>query len=87
MENFMIFKTLREIMSEPGASGTLSWGRVASSFAFAASLGWVTHLLLHGINPHDIPFKDLAEFSIAPYGANKVATAVQSFSSNPVNKQ
>lgn len=82
----MIGKTLREIMSEPGSVGTLSWGRVASSFAFAASLGWVTHLLLRGVSVHEIPFKDLAEFSISPYGANKLTTMIQSFSSNPVNR-
>lgn len=73
-------------MSEPGVNGTLSWGRVASSFAFSASLAWVTYLLVHGVSIHEVPLKDLAEFSISPYGANKLTTMIQSFSSNPVNK-
>ena len=79
-----IKKTFREIMSEPGPGGTLSWGRVASSLFAVAAIVWVSRLLY--LN-HAMPsLKDMTEFVLAPYGANKVSTVVQAFSSNPVNK-
>lgn len=74
-------ETIREIMSEPGLNGTLSWGRIASSVALAAAIGWGCWLVhLH----QPIPFKEMGEFVISPYGANKLSTAIQAFSKNPV---
>ena len=68
-------------MSEPGANGTLSWGRVASSICLIAAIVWISHILIH---THALPALDgITGFVAAPYASNKVATAVQSFS----NKQ
>ncbi len=78
-------KTVREIMSEPGPNGTLSWGRIASSVLVIAVIVWVSRFLfLNHAFPSGI--RELTEFMIAPYGANKVSTALQSFSQNPVSK-
>lgn len=78
-------KIAREILSEPGSNGTLSWGRVASSVTLLASLVWITHLV---VRTHALPdFSGVTGFAISPYAANKVATAAQSFSDNPVGKQ
>jgi hypothetical protein len=74
-------KMVREIHSEPNG-GTLSWGRCASTGTLIAILIYVGHIVFHS---HALP--DLAgasAFAISPYAANRVATAVQSFSSNPV---
>ena len=71
-------KVVREIMSEPGPNGTLSWGRVASSVLLLAAIVWVSHILFR---THQLPALDgITGFVLAPYGSNKVATAVQSFS-------
>jgi hypothetical protein len=73
-------KIIREILSEP--TGTLSWGRIASTTALVAAIAWVTRLVL---TTHAMPdLTGISTFVVAPYGANKVATAVQSFSNNPV---
>jgi hypothetical protein len=77
-------KALREVMSEPGATGTLSWGRVASSVALVAAIAWVTHMVL--ITRAIPPLDGVITFTMAPYGNNKVVTAAQSFGNNPVNK-
>jgi hypothetical protein len=77
-------KVFREVMSEPGPAGTLSWGRVASSFALIASLVWVSYLLIKAHPIIEMPFKDLTTFILAPYGANRLATTIQAFSGNPV---
>ena len=72
-------KLIRELFSEP--TGTLSWGRVASAVSLLAAIAWVTKVLLVS---HVIPeLSGITTFVLAPYGANKVATAVQAFSSNP----
>lgn len=74
-------ETIREIMSEPGPNGTLSWGRIASSIALMAVIVWGCWLVrLH----QTVPFKEMGEFVISPYGANKLSTAIQAFSKNPV---
>jgi hypothetical protein len=81
-------KSIREVMSEPGPNGTLSWGRVASSFALIIGSGWVTYLLIL-VPPHTVPelrallaeLRNVTEWVLAPYGANKIMTTVQSFSS------
>jgi hypothetical protein len=73
-----IKKVLREIMSEPGANGTLSWGRVASTVSLLAAIVWVSHILIH---THALPALDgITGFIVAPYGSNKLATAAQAFS-------
>jgi hypothetical protein len=75
-----IKKVFREIMSEPGPNGTLSWGRVASSVCLLASVVWASHIVF---TTHAFPaFDGITGFVVAPYGANKVATAAQAFS-NP----
>ena len=77
-------KVVREIMSEPGPNGTLSWGRIASSVLIIAVVVWASRFLY--LN-HTIPsVRELTEFMIAPYASNKISTAVQSFSQNPVSK-
>lgn len=71
-------KSIREIHSEPGPGGTLSWGRVASSVSLLAVIVWVSHVL---IISHQLPsLEGVTAFSLAPYGANKALTTVQSFS-------
>jgi hypothetical protein len=79
---FTNFKhALREVMSEPG--GQLSWGRVASSIALLAAIAWVSRIIYLS---HGIPSLDgITTFVLAPYGTNKAITAVQAYSSNPVN--
>lgn len=75
-------KVMREIHSEPGPTGTLSWGRIAASASLIAAVVWVTKLVFQ---THSLPSLDgISGFVVAPYAANRVATAVQSFSSNPV---
>jgi len=73
---------IREVYSEPNGGG-LSWGRVAASFTVIAAIGWITRILLltHAL-PADMT--GIAAFAVSPYGANKIATAAQSFSPNPV---
>lgn len=71
-------KVLREIHSEPGPNGTLSWGRVASSFTLLSAIIWVSHILIY---THGLPALDgITGFVLAPYASNKVVTAAQSFS-------
>lgn len=77
-----IKKVVREIHSEPGPNGTLSWGRCASTGTLIAVLVFIGTIVFR---THALP--DLAgasAFAISPYAANRVATAVQSFSANPV---
>jgi hypothetical protein len=70
-------KVVREIFSEPGG-GTLSWGRIASTVSLLASIVWVSHILIH---THVLPdLGGATGFTVGPYAANKVTTAVQSFS-------
>lgn len=77
-----IKKDIRELFSEPGPAGTLSWGRVASAIALVASLCWITHIVLH---THALPdMTSTTALIVGPYATNKVGSAVQSFSSNPV---
>jgi hypothetical protein len=77
-----IGKTFKEIYSEPGAGGTLSWGRVASTFTLIAAVVWVTRLVLQ---THALPgLEGVTAFGLSPYIANKTGSVVQSFSQNPV---
>jgi len=77
-----IKKIVREIHSEPGPNGTLSWGRCAATGAFLVMAVSILHTAFH--NGSMPPLSGAAEFITAPYLANRVATAVQAFSSNPV---
>jgi hypothetical protein len=77
-----IRKVIREIHSEPGPNGTLSWGRCAATGSFIVAACAILHVVFH---THTLPsMTDAGAFVIAPYAAGRVATAVQSFSSNPV---
>ena len=79
-------KALREIHCEPGPNGTLSWGRVGSSFCLIVAAVWVSYVVFRTPS-HTIPALDgVIAFILAPYGTNKAITAAQAFSSNPVNK-
>jgi hypothetical protein len=76
-----VVKVIREIHSEP-AGGTLSWGRVAASFALLSAVVWVSRLVFL---THSLPALDgITGFVVGPYAANKVATAAQAYSNNPV---
>jgi hypothetical protein len=73
-------KILREIHSEPGPNGTLSWGRCASSLSLVSGIIWVSHILVH---THGLPALDgVTAFTLAPYASNKITTAAQSFSNS-----
>jgi hypothetical protein len=75
--------TIREFYSEPNGGG-LSWGRLASTFTVLAAIGWITRILYltHGLPPD---MTGIAAFAVSPYAANKVTTAAQSFSPNPIS--
>ena len=78
-----IKKVVREIHSEPGPNGTLSWGRCASTGTLIATLVFIGAVVFR---THALP--DLAGasgFAVAPFAASRIATAVQSFSANPVS--
>lgn len=74
-------KIARELFSEPGPNGTLSWGRVASAVALVASVTWVSRILIHtGALPS---LASITGFVTAPYASGKVGSAVQSFTDHP----
>lgn len=76
---------IKEVLSEPGSGGTLSWGRCASSVALMASLAWVTRLILV---THALPdLTGITGFTLAPYAAGKAAAAAQAYSNNPITPQ
>jgi len=80
-----IKKDVRELFSEPGPTGTLSWGRVASAIALVASLFWVTHIVLL---THVLPsLSSVTGMIVGPYAANKAGAAVQAHSDNPVTAE
>jgi hypothetical protein len=75
-------KIIREIFSEPGPNGTLSWGRVAATITLFAAITWVTRIVLL---THALPdLSGATAFGLSPYVANKGAALAQSFSQNPV---
>jgi hypothetical protein len=78
-----IKKIFREIYSEPNGGG-LSWGRVAATFTVLASIVWLSRVLYL---THSLPgnMTDIAAFMVSPYVANKVTTAAQAFSPNPIS--
>jgi hypothetical protein len=75
-----IKKTLREILSEPAPASTLSWGRIGSSFTLLFSIYWITKVRITTGSLASVDFRSIAEFITAPYAANKISTAIQSFS-------
>ena len=76
-------QALHELFSEPGANGTLSWGRVASAVALVGGIVWISHIVYV---LHTLPaFDGITAFVLAPYAANKAGSAVQAFSNNPVS--
>jgi hypothetical protein len=73
---------VREILSEPGPGGTLSWGRVAATVSLLTGIVWVTKIVLH---THTLPdLMGVSGFVTAPYAVAKASAAAQSFSNNPV---
>jgi hypothetical protein len=77
-----VTKIIREVLSEPGVGGTLSWGRVAASCSLLAAIAWVSRLVFL---THSLPALDgITGFVVGPYAANKVSAAAQAFSNNPV---
>jgi hypothetical protein len=79
----MDWNWLKEGFEEP--TGGLSWGRIASSAAMVAVIAWIAHFLyINRTFPSSDTIKSLTEFMLAPYGSNKLITAVQAFSRNPV---
>lgn len=80
-------KVLREIMSEPGPAGTLSWGRIGSSVALISAIVMLAHFHhITGSFPAAEQIRSLTEFVSAPYVGNKAASAIQAFSQNPVSQ-
>lgn len=75
-----IKKTVREALSEPAPVSTLSWGRIGSSFALLLSAYLVCAHLAKTGTISGIDWRGIAEYVTAPYAANKITTAVQSFS-------
>ena len=74
---------MHELFSEPGANGTMSWGRMASALALLGAIVWISRIVFL---THQLPaFDGITAFVLAPYGTNKVITAAQAFSGNPVN--
>ncbi len=65
---------ISEIFKE--SDGSMSWGRVASTFTTATAIWAFVHVVLH---THTIPDASslfgLSSWAIGPYGANKFATA------------
>lgn len=63
----------REVFSEGGQG---SFSRVASGFHTIGALAWISHYVVHThALPDALTLGGLASFVIAPYGANKVASA------------
>lgn len=78
----VIKRDVREIFSEPNG-GTLSWGRIASTVLLLVMVYLDIHFFLKA---HLLPnFGGQSELIISPYAANKLTTALQSFSPNPVS--
>jgi len=65
---------LFEVFKE--SDGSVSWGRVASSFTTGSAIWAFVHVVMHS---HMIPdmttLSGLTAYAIGPYGCNKFATA------------
>ena len=75
-----IYKICREMFGD--SKGVISLGHVMTGVFGLAALVWISRILLltHALPPLD----GITGFVVAPYGANKIATAAQGFSQNPV---
>ena len=75
-----IYKICREMFGD--SKGVISLGHVMTGVFGLVAIVWVTRILLltHALPPLD----GITGFVVAPYGANKIATAAQGFSQNPV---
>jgi len=73
-------KVSREMFGD--SKGVISLGHVMTGVFGLAALVWISRILLltHALPPLD----GITGFVVAPYGANKIATAAQGFSQNPV---
>lgn len=81
-----IGKKIREILSEPGKDGTLSWGRVAACFTTLTAIGGFLYVVIHShALPDGAATTGAAGFAVSPYVAAKAGAAAQSFSDNPVS--
>jgi hypothetical protein len=73
-------KISREMFGD--SKGVISLGHVMTAVFGIAAIVWVSRIL---ILTHGLPALDgITAFVIGPYSANKIATAAQSFSQNPV---
>ena len=75
-------KICREIFGD--SRGVISWGHVASTVALFAAIGWVSYILFKDPGHHLPALDGITGFVVAPYSANKLASAAQSFSQNPI---
>jgi hypothetical protein len=65
----------------------LSWGRIASTLTLIAAIIWISYVIYKEPNHHFPAFDGITAFVLGPYASNKVGTAVQSFSNNPVGNK
>lgn len=71
-------KAIHGILADPvSPTGNMSWGRVGSTIALLASVFWISYVLY--TTGHIPPMDGITGYVIAPYTANKVTTAAQSF--------
>ena len=75
-----VSKISREAFGD--SKGVISLGHVLTGVFGLAAIIWITHIVMA---THALPALDgITGFVVAPYGANKIATAAQAFSQNPV---
>lgn len=71
---------LREVFSEDGQG---SFSRVAAAFHTSAVLAWGFQFVhFHHVIPDPVTMAAMSGFAVAPYAANKAASAISSFSSS-----
>jgi hypothetical protein len=69
---------LREVFSEDGQG---SFSRVAAAFHTSSVLAWgFQYVHFHHIIPDPVTLTALSAFAVAPYAANKAASAISSLS-------
>ena len=75
-----IKKISREMFGD--SKGVISLGHVLTAVFGIAAVAWIKHIL---ITTHALPALDgITGFVLAPYGMNKITSAAQAFSQNPV---
>ena len=74
-------KVSREMFVD--SKGVISLGHVLTALFGVAAIVWISHILLrtHALPPLD----GITTFVLAPYGTNKIMSAAQAFSPNPVS--